>query len=119
MMADGGVKSGLLDNGWIKISTKVEAPLNCVFKLMVDGKEFVCRMVEDCSVTMEMMQQERHCSSLFLGQGLHREDHRILGSLQPDVGTSIVAPEEEHKTPSSGVLSSSADGDVVVDGLSM
>ncbi|GAB2266587.1 hypothetical protein Dimus_001581, partial [Dionaea muscipula] len=112
MVEFGTVESCSLDDGRILISTDVEAPLHCGFKLMVDGKEFTCRMMEDWSTTMERMQQNRHCSSLSSGQGFHREDHRILGSLS-DSRISIIALEEEHKTSSSIVRPTSADGDVV------
>ncbi|GAB2271851.1 hypothetical protein Dimus_006681 [Dionaea muscipula] len=111
------VENSSLDDGRINILTEVEAPLNCVFKLLVDGKEFICRMVEAWSVTRGM-RQDRHDIPLSLGQGHPRYDSWNLCSF-PNVGTNIVIPKEVQRTPDSVMLSSSANSDIAEGGLSM
>ncbi|GAB2299420.1 hypothetical protein Dimus_033489 [Dionaea muscipula] len=52
----GSVESGVLDEGRINILTDALTPFNFAFTLMVDGKEFACREVEDGSANAHLLQ---------------------------------------------------------------
>ncbi|GAB2282390.1 hypothetical protein Dimus_016935 [Dionaea muscipula] len=81
MVEFGSLENGVLDNGRIKIFTDVVTHFFFDFKLLVDGDEFDCWVVEDGSVTSKQRQGYRDPPRSF-GSEQSWEDQRIPGLVE-------------------------------------
>ncbi|GAB2277425.1 hypothetical protein Dimus_012131 [Dionaea muscipula] len=100
---------GSIDDGRIQILTETMAPFNFIFKLLVEGREFDCRVVEDWSVSMLETQACQDSSSTY-GAGHAREFDWSIG-LRMEVGVAIAESGDLNRPPGTVDLSLSADGD--------
>ncbi|GAB2299188.1 hypothetical protein Dimus_033259 [Dionaea muscipula] len=80
-------ESGSMDEGRVQILTEIKAPFNFVFLLIVDKREFVCRVMEDPSASLHWTQgcSDQHSS---FGPQHVTEIHRFHG-LRMGVGAAM------------------------------
>ncbi|GAB2270482.1 hypothetical protein Dimus_005376 [Dionaea muscipula] len=99
----------LMDDGRVNILTNIMTPLNFAFKLMINGKAFDCRVVEESPVSLSRL-QDRVDPARSPGHELSREVKQNQG-LELDVGAAMADPEEKRRSPCSGEMFFSAESD--------
>ncbi|GAB2301049.1 hypothetical protein Dimus_035085 [Dionaea muscipula] len=93
-------------------STVIGRQTNGDYRLLVDEREFLCRIVEDRSDFLKL-QHDCYDPPSSLGQGFLGVDRGHFGSV-PDAKTAIVVHEIVHDTPYPTVKSSSNDDDIIL-----